>query len=221
VAELDLAGLLRDHASRHSVPGAAMGVLRDGAITTAYCGVADITTGEAVTAETRFAVESLGKSMVATMFARLVEAGRLSLDDPAAVHVLLRFAARIASGEPTANFWSYTSAGQSNRVRQACPRYPATSTFTTPDCERRPLSAKASALCRFRRGNPSSISAIATNFNRPRRTHRSSDPMCLSKAVLDVFELVASAKVRFRSHLCIIGRLGQQRDVVLLDDAER
>src|SRR5437867_12112351 len=39
-------------------------------------------------------------------------------------------------------------------------------------------------------------------------------------AVLDVFELVAFAKVRFRSCLCIIGRLGQQRDVVLLDDAE-
>jgi hypothetical protein len=39
-------------------------------------------------------------------------------------------------------------------------------------------------------------------------------------AVLDVFELVASAKVRFGSRLCIVGRLGQQRDVVLLDDAE-
>jgi hypothetical protein len=39
-------------------------------------------------------------------------------------------------------------------------------------------------------------------------------------AVLDVFELFASAKVRFRSRLCIIGRLGQQRDVVLLDEAE-
>src|SRR6266487_411213 len=39
-------------------------------------------------------------------------------------------------------------------------------------------------------------------------------------AVLNVFELVAFAKVRFRSPLRIIGRLGQQRDVVLLDDAE-
>jgi hypothetical protein len=38
--------------------------------------------------------------------------------------------------------------------------------------------------------------------------------------VLEVFELFASAKVRFRSHLCIIGRLGQQRDVVLLDEAK-
>src|SRR6266487_5629127 len=39
-------------------------------------------------------------------------------------------------------------------------------------------------------------------------------------AVLNVFELVAFAKVRFRSRLRILGRLGQQRDVVLLDDAE-
>src|SRR6266487_806724 len=39
-------------------------------------------------------------------------------------------------------------------------------------------------------------------------------------AVLNVFELVAFAKVRFCSRLRIIGRLGQQRDVVLLDDAE-
>src|SRR5712692_2276166 len=39
-------------------------------------------------------------------------------------------------------------------------------------------------------------------------------------AVLDVFELVASAEVRFRSRLCIVGRVGQQRDVALLDDAE-
>jgi hypothetical protein len=47
---------------------------------------------------------------------------------------------------------------------------------------------------------------------RPRRS--------LPAAVLDVFELVASAKVRFRSRLCIFGRLGQQRDLVLLDEAE-
>jgi CubicO group peptidase (beta-lactamase class C family) len=87
VAELDLVRLPCDHASKYSVPGAALGVLSDGAVTTAYCGVTGTATGEAVTAETRFAVGSLGKSMVATAFARLVEAGRLSLDDPAAVHV--------------------------------------------------------------------------------------------------------------------------------------
>jgi CubicO group peptidase (beta-lactamase class C family) len=87
VNEGDLTALLRQHASRHSVPGAAIGVVREGAATTAYYGVADVTTGEPVTPETRFSVGSLTKSMVATVIARLAEAARLSLDDPVAAHV--------------------------------------------------------------------------------------------------------------------------------------
>jgi len=85
--ESDLTALLREHASRHSVPGAAIGILREGALTTAYDGVADVTTGEPVTPQTRFSAGSLTKSMVATVIARLAEAGRLSLDDPVAAHV--------------------------------------------------------------------------------------------------------------------------------------
>ncbi|MGH8835876.1 MAG: serine hydrolase domain-containing protein [Actinomycetes bacterium] len=85
--ERDLTALLRQHASMHSVPGAAIGILHKGVATTAYCGVADVTTGEPVTAETRFSVGSLTKSMVATVIARLAEAGRLSLNDPVARHV--------------------------------------------------------------------------------------------------------------------------------------
>ena len=85
--EGDLTALLRQHASRHSVPGAAIGILREGAATTAYYGVADVRTGEPVTPETRFSPGSLTKSMVATVIARLAEAGRLSLDDPVAAHV--------------------------------------------------------------------------------------------------------------------------------------
>lgn len=87
MSEPDLTRLLREHASNHSVPGAAIGVLHDGAVTTAYAGIADAATGEPVTSDTRFAVGSLTKSMVATVVARLAEAGRLSLDDPAAAHV--------------------------------------------------------------------------------------------------------------------------------------
>jgi CubicO group peptidase (beta-lactamase class C family) len=87
VGELDLAGLLREHASKHSVPGAAVGVLRDGATMTAYHGVADASTGELVTSETRFPVGSLTKPMVATVLAQLAEAGHVSLDDSAATHV--------------------------------------------------------------------------------------------------------------------------------------
>ena len=69
------------------MPGAAIGILRDGLVTTAYCGVADTRTGEPVTSETLFSVGSLTKSMVASVVAGLAEAGRLSLDDPVARHI--------------------------------------------------------------------------------------------------------------------------------------
>ena len=85
--EGDLAALLREHAVRHSVPGAAIGVLREGAVTAACYGTTDVTTGEPVTAGTRFSAGSLTKSMVATVIAGLAEAGRLSLDDAVAAHV--------------------------------------------------------------------------------------------------------------------------------------
>jgi CubicO group peptidase (beta-lactamase class C family) len=78
---------LAEHASRHSVPGAAVGLLLDDAASTAYVGTADVASGEPVTAATRFAVGSLAKSMVATAVARLAEVGKLALDDPIAVHV--------------------------------------------------------------------------------------------------------------------------------------
>jgi CubicO group peptidase (beta-lactamase class C family) len=87
VNEADLATLLREHASRHLVPGAAIGILRDGAAAIAAYGVADVTSGEPVTADTRFSAGSLTKPMVATVIGRLAEAGRLSLDDPVAFHV--------------------------------------------------------------------------------------------------------------------------------------
>jgi len=87
VDEGDLKALLREHAGRHSVPGAAIGVLRDGTITTACYGVADIATGEQVTSETRFSAGSLTKSMVATVIARLADEGRIALDDRVAAHV--------------------------------------------------------------------------------------------------------------------------------------
>lgn len=82
-----LSALLRRHASRQSVPGAALAVLRDGVATTACFGVADVGRGEPVTSRTRFSVGSLTKSMVATVIAHLAEAGKLSLDDPVVEYV--------------------------------------------------------------------------------------------------------------------------------------
>ena len=85
--EDELQALLAEHAARHSVPGAAIGILRDGAVTTASYGRANVRTGELVSAETRFSVGSLTKSMVATVIAVLADAGRLTLDDPVSAHV--------------------------------------------------------------------------------------------------------------------------------------
>lgn len=85
--ESDLTTLLGEHARRHAVPGAALGILREGAATTAYYGMADVATGRPVTPETSFAVASLTKSMGATVVARLAAAGMLSLEDPVAAHV--------------------------------------------------------------------------------------------------------------------------------------
>ncbi len=87
VDESDLTDLLRRHAQRHSVPGAAIGILREGMATTACYGVADAGSGEPVTPGTLFGVGSMTKSMVATVIARLANAGRLSLDDPVAARV--------------------------------------------------------------------------------------------------------------------------------------
>ena len=83
----DLTDLLREHAARHLVPGAGIGILREGEVVDAYTGVADATKDEPVKPETRFAVGSLCKSMVATAIARLAGSGQLSLDDPVASHV--------------------------------------------------------------------------------------------------------------------------------------
>ena len=85
--EADLTALLREHAVQQLVPGAAIGLLRDGVATSACFGVADVRTGQPVTPETLFSVGSLTKSMVATVIARLAQAGRLSLEDPVAAHV--------------------------------------------------------------------------------------------------------------------------------------
>jgi CubicO group peptidase (beta-lactamase class C family) len=87
VTEEQLQELLRDGLEQHGIVGAALGVFDDGELAIATAGVADASTGDPVTAETRFALGSLTKSMMATAFARLADAGRLTFDDVVAVHV--------------------------------------------------------------------------------------------------------------------------------------
>ncbi len=78
-----LTSLLREHGERHALPGASLGVLRDGVVTIACHGVGNLDTGEPITPHSRFSLGSLTKSFVATALARLTREGRLSLDDPA------------------------------------------------------------------------------------------------------------------------------------------
>lgn len=87
MTEQDLADLLREHASAHRVPGASIGVRCAGEEMFASYGIANTSTGAAVTAESQFSVGSLTKSMVATVVARLADEGRLSLEDPVAAYV--------------------------------------------------------------------------------------------------------------------------------------
>jgi CubicO group peptidase (beta-lactamase class C family) len=87
VSDPDLGELLAKHASAQGIPGAALGVLRDGITTVATYGIEDVRTGSPVVAGSRFSAGSLTKSMVATVVARLAAQGRLGLDDGVASHV--------------------------------------------------------------------------------------------------------------------------------------
>jgi len=144
VNEGDLAALLREHAVRHSVPGAGIGILRDGAVTTACYGVADVRSGVPVTAGTRFSAGSLTKSMVATVVAGLAAAGRLSLDDPVAGHVpelsasgwagraTLRDLLANRSGLPLASGTEFGFAGQMEQDDRALSRLVAEAATAGP-----------------------------------------------------------------------------------------
>ena len=81
--QASLTSLLGEHVARHALPGASLGVLRDGVVTIACHGVGDLVTGEPITRDSQFSLGSLTKSFVATALARLGRDGRLSLDDSA------------------------------------------------------------------------------------------------------------------------------------------
>jgi CubicO group peptidase (beta-lactamase class C family) len=97
VDEGDIAELLQVHATRWSVPGAALGILHRGTVSTACFGVADVRSNDPVTSTTRFSAGSLTKSIVATHLLGLARAGRLTLDDPVTQHVPELRGARWAS----------------------------------------------------------------------------------------------------------------------------
>jgi CubicO group peptidase (beta-lactamase class C family) len=73
---------LRDLAGECGVPGAVLGVARGAETVEVSCGVTNVDTGVAVTPDTLFQVGSVTKVWTATVVMRLVEQGRLDLDEP-------------------------------------------------------------------------------------------------------------------------------------------
>lgn len=68
---------------RLNVPGCAVALIQDFAPVDIIClGEADRATGKTVTADTRFSLQSVSKSIAAWAVMTLVEAGRLDLDQP-------------------------------------------------------------------------------------------------------------------------------------------
>lgn len=78
----ELRALVERTMARHPVPGAVAGVFRDGRVTTAAAGVADLLTGEPMRTETGFLTGSITKVWAAVLALTLVDEGRLRLDAP-------------------------------------------------------------------------------------------------------------------------------------------
>jgi CubicO group peptidase (beta-lactamase class C family) len=128
----ELTPLLAEMADRHSVPGAVLGILRQGELTVAHAGVADTGSGEPVTPETRFGVGSLTKPVTATVIMRLAAEGYLTIDDPVAEHVpelesnewartaTIRDLLANRSGIPLRTAWEFGLEGDDNDVLARC-----------------------------------------------------------------------------------------------------
>jgi CubicO group peptidase (beta-lactamase class C family) len=77
-----LADRLAELAQRHHVPGASLAFVSDGTVTQAACGVLNTATGVAATTDSLFQIGSITKIYTATLVMRLVEQGKLALDEP-------------------------------------------------------------------------------------------------------------------------------------------
>jgi len=77
-----LAELMQQEMEAWSVPGLALGTLRDGEIETWGFGIANIETEQPVRPDTLFQIGSITKVFTATVIMQLVDEGRLDLDAP-------------------------------------------------------------------------------------------------------------------------------------------
>lgn len=78
----DLANRVRSLMAEHRIPGAALGVIKNGTLRTQGFGVTSLEDPRPVTSETVFELASLSKTVTATAVMTLVEQGRLDLDAP-------------------------------------------------------------------------------------------------------------------------------------------
>jgi CubicO group peptidase (beta-lactamase class C family) len=83
------------------VPGVALGILADGQVRTRAFGVTNVDHPLPVTDDTLFQIGSISKTFTGTAIMRLVEQGRLRLDDPIRKH-LPRFAVKDADASARA-----------------------------------------------------------------------------------------------------------------------
>jgi CubicO group peptidase (beta-lactamase class C family) len=72
---------------RDLVPSAAVAVVHEGRIVTRTWGLADVGTGRIATNQTRYNIASISKLLTAWGVMRLVEEGKVRLDDPVSKHV--------------------------------------------------------------------------------------------------------------------------------------
>ena len=72
---------LRRLAAEHDVPGASVAVLIDGQVIEAATGVINTRTGEPVTPDTLFMIQSITKTLTATLIMQLVDEGAVAVDD--------------------------------------------------------------------------------------------------------------------------------------------
>ena len=77
-----LARMVEERMRAHGIPGAALGVLKDGQLLMRGFGVGSVEDPRLVTPDTVFELASLSKTVTATAAMRLVEQGKLDLDAP-------------------------------------------------------------------------------------------------------------------------------------------
>jgi CubicO group peptidase (beta-lactamase class C family) len=75
-------GRLAELIGKYHVPGAALGILRDGAITDLAAGVLSLDSGFRATPDSIFQIGSISKVWTATLIMQLVDDGKLDLDAP-------------------------------------------------------------------------------------------------------------------------------------------